>query len=198
MERHKFNTRNQRAGETIDSYISDLKIKAKSCNFGDLCQELFQDRMFCGINNDNMRKVLLHDSDLTLAKAISICQIHEVTEEHNKTLSYPQHSATKVDAFQAKLTGKRKHETKMRYQAEKYGTACTDSCDNCGGSHPAKKDKCPSLVSNVIHAKSVITLEDAASPNNGHTTGRSLGGGFISCYLTKLITPQIRHFKSTG
>lgn len=67
MKRHKFNTRNQRAGEEIESYVSDLRIKAKSCNFGDLYEEFIRDRLVCGINNDNLRKVLLRDSDLTLA-----------------------------------------------------------------------------------------------------------------------------------
>lgn len=74
MERHKFNTRNQKVGETIESYVSNLRIKAKSCNFGELCEELVRDRLVCGINNDHLRKVLLRDSDLTLAKAISVCQ----------------------------------------------------------------------------------------------------------------------------
>lgn len=72
MERHKFNTRNQSAGETIESYVSDLRIKAKSCKFGDLYEELSRDRLVCGINNDNLRKVLLRDSDLSLAKTINI------------------------------------------------------------------------------------------------------------------------------
>lgn len=58
MERHKFNTWNQRAGVTIESYVSDLRIKAKSCNFGGLYEELIRDRLVCGINNDNLRKVL--------------------------------------------------------------------------------------------------------------------------------------------
>lgn len=35
-ERHLFNTRNQQPGETIDQYITDLRTKAKSCEFGTL------------------------------------------------------------------------------------------------------------------------------------------------------------------
>ena len=30
-ERHKFNTRNQQVGETIDQYLTDLKTKAQTC-----------------------------------------------------------------------------------------------------------------------------------------------------------------------
>ena len=35
-ERHMFNTRRQRYGETTDQYVTDLKTKAQTCEFGDL------------------------------------------------------------------------------------------------------------------------------------------------------------------
>ena len=35
-ERHKFNTRNQQQGETIDQYVTDLKTKAQTCEFAEL------------------------------------------------------------------------------------------------------------------------------------------------------------------
>ncbi|XP_028443200.1 uncharacterized protein LOC114561391 [Perca flavescens] len=90
MERHKFHSRNQKQGETIESYVSDLRIKAESCYFGDLTEELICDRIVCGITNDNLRKALLRDSELTLTKAIAICRMYEITEENNKAPSQPQ------------------------------------------------------------------------------------------------------------
>uniref|UniRef100_A0A669EUY2 Gypsy retrotransposon integrase-like protein 1 n=1 Tax=Oreochromis niloticus TaxID=8128 RepID=A0A669EUY2_ORENI len=144
MERHKFNTRNQRTGETVESYVSDLRIKAKSCRFGDLSEELIRDRLVCGINNDNLRKVLLRDSDLTLAKAISVCQIHEMTEEHNKTLAFPQQSATNVDVLQPKFTRKHRGD-KINNQGDRSETQHITNCTNCGGAHAAKKSKCPAF-----------------------------------------------------
>lgn len=36
MERHKFNMRSQKPGETFESYIRDLRLKVKSCNCGAL------------------------------------------------------------------------------------------------------------------------------------------------------------------
>lgn len=70
--RHKFHSRNQKQGESIESFSSDLKIKAKSCHFGDLAEELICDRIVCGIINDSLRKTLLRDSELTLAEAVSV------------------------------------------------------------------------------------------------------------------------------
>lgn len=95
MERHKFHSRNQKQGETIESFISDLRIKAKTCQFGELTDELICDKIVCGITSDYLRKTLLRDSELTLAKAISVCRIHEMTEESSKTLAA---QATSVDA----------------------------------------------------------------------------------------------------
>ena len=54
-ERHVFNTRNQRAGETIDQYVTDLRTKAKSCEFGTLCDGLIRDRIVYGIIDDKLR-----------------------------------------------------------------------------------------------------------------------------------------------
>lgn len=41
----------------------------------------------CGVIDDGMRKLLLRDSELTLAKVIALCQIHEQTDLHTKTLA---------------------------------------------------------------------------------------------------------------
>ncbi|KAK7907206.1 hypothetical protein WMY93_015818 [Mugilogobius chulae] len=142
MERHKFNTRNQKAGETIESYVSDLRIKAKSCSFGELCEELIRDRLVCGIHNDHLRKTLLRDSDLTLAKAISVCQIHEMTEEHNKTLMSPHSSVTNVDAIHTRHVTRRDNDRVKISKPNTDATQFINDCTNCGGSHVAKRNKC--------------------------------------------------------
>jgi len=87
MARHRFHSRNQKQGESIEFYISDLRINTKSCHFGELTDELICDRIVCGIASDSLRKSLLRDSELTLAKAISVCHIHEMAEENSKTLA---------------------------------------------------------------------------------------------------------------
>ncbi len=99
MERHKLHTKNQKPGETIESF-SDLRIKAKCCHFGDLTDELICDRIMCGISSDTLRKALLRDGELTFAKAILTCHIHEMTEESSKTLASRTSSAS-VDAVKS-------------------------------------------------------------------------------------------------
>ncbi len=107
MERHSFNTRNQKPGETIEAYVSTLRNKAKTCNFGALTDELIRDRLVCGIDNDSVRRGLLRESDLTLAKAIKICQISELTEQHTKVLAAPRNGPTSVDTVHYNAKGRK-------------------------------------------------------------------------------------------
>jgi len=84
MERHKFNTCDQKEGEPIQSYIADLRNRANTCEFGALRDDLIRDRLVCGIRSDTIRKQLLRESRLTLTKAIEVCQIHELTEQRSQ------------------------------------------------------------------------------------------------------------------
>lgn len=83
-ERHVFNTRAQKPDETIDEYVTDLRSKAITCEFGDLMDSLIRDRIVCGIKDDATRKQLLKEgaSELSLQKAIDICRSNETDNPH--------------------------------------------------------------------------------------------------------------------
>ena len=51
-ERHMFNTRIQQPGETIDQYVTNLRNKANTCEFGDLTESLIRDSVVCGVVSD--------------------------------------------------------------------------------------------------------------------------------------------------
>lgn len=74
-----FFTRAQGPNEPIDAYVTDLKNKAKDCEFAQLTDELIKDRVVCGVNNNTVRARLLRETDLNLAKAVNICRASEVT-----------------------------------------------------------------------------------------------------------------------
>lgn len=57
MERHNFNTRYLKLGETIEGYVSTLLNQA--CNFGALQNELIRDGLVCGYTSDSVRRALL-------------------------------------------------------------------------------------------------------------------------------------------
>ena len=55
-------------GETIDQYVTDLRTKARSCEFGELRDSLIQDRIICGIIFDKTRGILLREGDISLRR----------------------------------------------------------------------------------------------------------------------------------
>lgn len=144
MERHKFNMRSQKPGETFESYISDLKLKAKSCKFGTLQDELIRDRLVCGVNSDILRKSMLRDPELTLTRAISACQIYEQTEQHTKDLATLQTTTATVNAVHQAFARRTRH-SKSNHKPDSKAPPIIKNCNNCGSDHPAKRDKCPAF-----------------------------------------------------
>ena len=74
FERAKFNSRNQRAGESVDSFITDLYGLARHCNFGALKEELIRDRIVVGLQNRELSEKLQLDPNLTLEKATNLAR----------------------------------------------------------------------------------------------------------------------------
>ena len=85
-ERHIFNSRNQGDNESIDLYVTNLRLKARTCEFGPLTDELIRDKIMCGIKSDQVRGRLLREPDLSLQKAIDICRASEVSQNQLKSL----------------------------------------------------------------------------------------------------------------
>ena len=73
-ERYVFNTRNQKSDESLDAYIRSLKDLAGTCNFGGVREELIRDKIVCGLKDNTLRKRLLREKNLTLAKTIDLCR----------------------------------------------------------------------------------------------------------------------------
>ena len=71
-ERHHFSIRNQNEGESIDSYVTDLRILSKSCEFGDLTDSLIKDRLVFEVKQDTVRSRVNRETDLTLQKGTDI------------------------------------------------------------------------------------------------------------------------------
>ena len=50
-ERYRFNNRDQEAGESIDTYASNLRSLSDTSNFGALKDEMIRDRVVCGVDS---------------------------------------------------------------------------------------------------------------------------------------------------
>lgn len=81
IERYRFNSRVQGKLETVDQYITELKLISKNCSFGELESQLLRDRVVCGIHSDEVRQHLLRAVNLTLEKCLKICHSYEQTKK---------------------------------------------------------------------------------------------------------------------
>lgn len=86
VRRFKFFTRSQEDGENIDQYVTALRVLSQQCEFGGLHESLLRDKIVCGIVNNTVRDRLLRTEDLTLSKAIQICQVAEMSKEESECI----------------------------------------------------------------------------------------------------------------
>lgn len=79
-ERYVFRNCMQEEREPIEKYVVRLKDKAQSCNYGNLKDSIIRDQIVCGLIDKRMRERLLREDNLSLDKAIQMCQASETTE----------------------------------------------------------------------------------------------------------------------
>ena len=80
VERFKFNTRVRCAGETVATFIAELRRLAKYCNFGSTLDQMLRDRIVCGIQDEAIQRKLLAENKLTLTRATEIALAMEAAE----------------------------------------------------------------------------------------------------------------------
>ena len=80
--RYIFHQRNQADGETIESYVTQLKVLAKDCEFDTLEDQLVRDWLVFGVKNARIRERLLSEgATLTLARAVECSRAIETVQE---------------------------------------------------------------------------------------------------------------------
>lgn len=79
-DRYKFFVRVQQEGEDFDSFVTDVKMLASECNFGQLEDSLVRDKIVSGIRDLSLQERLLQQVDLTVQKAENLCRSAEVSK----------------------------------------------------------------------------------------------------------------------
>ena len=49
FQRYSFNTRKQKAGESIAAFVADLRRLSEHCNFGTTLDDMLRDQLLCGV-----------------------------------------------------------------------------------------------------------------------------------------------------
>ena len=73
-ERQLFHSRTQHSDESFDTFYSHLCNLVKTCEFGNLADDMVRDRIVSGIRDDNLQRRLLCEARLTLKSAVHMCR----------------------------------------------------------------------------------------------------------------------------
>ena len=86
IERYKFFMRMQQMNESLEQFVTDLKVLTGSCNFGSLKESLVRDGIIRGIRDKQLRKELLKDPNLDLGRCLNACRAAELSKEWSMAL----------------------------------------------------------------------------------------------------------------
>ena len=75
VERCKFCERYRQSGETVATFLAELRALADKCDSGEQLTVALRDRLVCGIADDRMHRRLLAEpyKDLKLERVVDIC-----------------------------------------------------------------------------------------------------------------------------
>lgn len=133
LERHAFFLRKQKSGESIESFVTDLKNLSSTCEFKELKESLVKDLFIVGLLEENhhiKERLLQEDNGKKLDEIIDLAR----TIEMSRTKDTPS-SSQEVEVMKIKKTDKFVHKK-------------TKPCGKCGFEHqvngrcPAAKAKC--------------------------------------------------------
>lgn len=131
---------------SFSQYLTELKLRAKSCEFGQLQESLIRDRVVCGITSDRMREILLREVDITLEKATQLCVAAETTKAQIKKMHEEDHNvqasareSKQVDTVKQRQTRKKDYQNKSKVNEK--DKASTFDCKRCGTEHSSRA--CP-------------------------------------------------------
>ena len=134
FERYRFWECKQQEGETIDQFITELRTRARSCEFGDQHDSMIRDRIVFGVRDSRLKERLLRESsELTLEKAASICRAGEASSSQVKELEDSDKSVSV-------------HWVKNKFDSRHPKLACSKlpfNCSKCGTKHLPKS--CPAF-----------------------------------------------------
>ncbi|XP_062889910.1 uncharacterized protein LOC134338193 [Mobula hypostoma] len=132
-ERFKFFTCAQRATETIDQYVTELRKHRRTCEFALLTDSLIKDRLICGIQDNTLRKRLLREQDLNFEKAFALCKASETVMSQAEELLVEN---CNVNAVKQHEYIKKYNNTSTKLTVSKTAFERKKSCDCCVREHP--------------------------------------------------------------
>ncbi|XP_043790400.1 myb-like protein F [Apis laboriosa] len=144
IERYNFFNSRKKKDESIETYITQLKSKAKTCNFGKITESLIRDKIIMEINDKNLKTKIFNTENLNLLTLIKIFNEHQNLQkkkEENKIKNDTRSDNASfrntpkiVKNFDEKTNKSNNNEKSINMQNKR-------NCKKCNQRHPIKA--CP-------------------------------------------------------
>ena len=131
VQRFTFNSRCRRSGESISSYIAELRKLSEQCEYGDSLKDMLRDRLVCGIDDQRMQRRLLQEVKLTFTQARDMVLAMEAADRNAHELEQAMPPGTVHELSD---------DSRCQFKGGSRGGSGASSCYRCGGKHVV--DKC--------------------------------------------------------
>ena len=115
VQRFQFHSRSRKPGESVATYVSELKKLSEYCEFGTSLDEMLRDRLVCGIGDERWQRRLLSEPKLDYEKAFQLAQALEAAERNVKDLQSPERQ-DKLHHLQSQAARATRHEPSQCYR----------------------------------------------------------------------------------
>ena len=163
MQRYKFYSRFCQPGESVSSFVAELRSLAKDCAFdGTALEENLRDCLVCGIDDLTIQKRLLSEQELTFKKAFDIAQSHESAKRNIQTLQGSTHHSTEVHKLQQTLSSSPCYRCGQTSHQQNQCRFKEATCHFCGKTGHIKS-VCRSRISSSRYSNSSSTIRSPSS-----------------------------------
>ncbi|XP_037501208.1 uncharacterized protein K02A2.6-like [Rhipicephalus sanguineus] len=129
---YAFFMRAQKAGESVQDFIAEIRRLAEKCNFGAALERMLRDRIVCGVHDEDVRRHLLTQRKLTLEQAECFAISAQEAAENARIMHSTEQGSVNF-ARQRSRTGKARPKPDLCGQ-----------CGRCGNERHAE-DECKHL-----------------------------------------------------
>jgi hypothetical protein len=96
FERAIFKMAKQDFDESYEGYFDKLRELISSCQYGEMKDELLLDKIIFSIKDENLRRILWEDREITPTQAINKCEARELTENQLKSIRPNEEEINKI------------------------------------------------------------------------------------------------------
>ena len=132
VQRFKFHSRTQQPGESVATFLAELRKLTEFCKFGNVLEDMLRDRLVCGLSNNTIQRRLLAEKELPLEKALDLARAMEAAEQNVHDLQSRSSAGEDVNFVRQGRSGK----LPPRREREPKGKAC----HRCGVSGHSPQD----------------------------------------------------------